>query len=731
MKRILLILMIACASLTHSEVIAENLSRDTSVVVCYSPDSIYRMTLYERDGGIYYTVDYKEHKVVLESRLGISGNIAGKAIESDASADNRALSDWYDGMRLGNYSDGIQSDGNINEVQNPVTVSAVDVAWTPVYGERSIIIDHHNAYIINILKADNPRKKLQIEVRAYKEGIAFRYIFTGNEYLHITREFTQYSLPEGSKAWFTPRAQAKYELLPLKDWKDEAERPLVCEIPTGIAHSNDVEGKLYILLTEAAMTNYARTKFVLDPTKANTITGTMYGAVDDIAPYSTPWRVIMAAEDPCELIEHNDLLLNLNPPCEIKDPSWIKPGKVMREVTLSTEGGKALVDFAVKRNLQYIHFDAGWYGPEGSKQSDATTVTLDPARNKNINALDLQEVIKYADSKGICVMLYVNQRALYQQLDEILPLYRKWGIKGVKFGFVQVGSQYWTTWMHEAVKKCAEYGLMVDIHDEYRPTGFSRTYPNLMTQEGIYGNEEFPDATNNVTLPFTRFTQGAADYTICYYRRRWDATTKPDTTLGFVNAKLLRTTPSHQLAMAVVYYSPLQFMYWYDKPSDSQDEPELEFFDRVPTVWDETRVIHGAIGQYITVARRSGDEWFIGTMTGNDARNLNIPLSFLPEGQEFTAHIYSDAEASSDTGGKALSRTQVLVRTLTVTSKTVLATPLLPSGGQAIRIEPSVRTDNITSSNTLATPIAEGKFNRFWRPAMFERRLLHLFAVTG
>jgi alpha-glucosidase len=354
----------------------------------------------------------------------------------------------------------------------------------------------------------------------------------------------------------------------------------------------------------------------------------------------------------------------------------------MREVTLSTEGGKALVDFAVKRRLQYIHFDAGWYGPEGSKSSDATKVSLDPARNRNPDALNLPEVIAYAKEHGIGVMLYVNQRALYQQLDEILPLYKSWGIIGVKFGFVMVGSQFWSSWMHEAVKKCAKYGLMVDIHDEYRPTGFSRTYPNLMTQEGIYGNEEFPDATHNVTLPFTRFTQGAADYTICYYRQKWDKPTQPDTGFGLTNVKLLKTTSAHQLAIAVVYYSPLQFMYWYDRPSESQDEPELEFFDRVPTVWDDTTVVHGEIGKYITMARRSGDDWFVGTMTNNDARKLTIPLSFLPNGKTFIAHIYYDDP-------KVKTRTKVGVKTMKVTNKSVINADLPASGGQAVWIEKS------------------------------------------
>jgi alpha-glucosidase len=601
-----------------------------------SPDGKYRMKVYDRDDKAWFSVDYEGKPVILESLLGINGN-----------------GEWQDNLR----------------VDSSVATSK-DTLWKPIYGERAIVRDHYNQYEITLTNLDNPRRHLQLIVRAYNEGVAFRYFFPGNEYLHITREYTQYTLPEGVKAWHTERAQSVYKLLPLHDWPGESERPLLLELPQGP----------YVLLTEAEVVNYVRTKFVPDAGKPNTITGAMYGDVDDIAPYQTPWRVIMAAGKPGQLIENNDLLLNLNPPCEIENTWWIRPGKVMREVTLTTEGGKALVDFAIKRNLQYIHFDAGWYGSEYSKTSDATTVSIDPERGKDPDALNLKEVIEYARKRNIGVLLYVNQRALYQQLDEILPLYASWGVAGVKFGFVQVGSQYWTTWMHEAVKKCAQYGLMVDIHDEYRPTGFSRTYPNLMTQEGVYGNEEFPDATNNVTLPFTRFTQGAADYTICYYRRKWDNDTQPDTAHGLVNARLLKTTPAHQLATAVVYYSPLQYMYWYDKPSESQDEPELEFFDHVPTVWDDTKVLHGEPGRYITVARRSGNDWFVGTMTNNDSRKLNIPLDFLTEGKKYTAHLYNDDP-------KSKTRTKVGIKTLTVTDKSVLEAVMLPSGGQAIWIE--------------------------------------------
>lgn len=623
------ILILSGILLTHSfALLAESKS-----VNILSPDGLIKGEFFIFNGLPMWSMSYKSEKIILPSNLGITG--------------------YQDNLEIKSF-----------------TESSSDTIWYPVYGERSVVRDHYNESEITFSRNLDPGKQLKLIIRAYNEGIAFRYYFPGNEYLHITNEYTEYTLPEDTKAYFTPRAQAVYQLLPLKGWPGECERPLVLE-------RKDAP---YVLLTEAEVVNYVRTKFVLSLDKVNTIIGKMYGEVDDIAPYKTPWRVVMVAEKPGDLIENNDLLLNLNPPSEIENPWWITPGKVMREITLSTEGAKNVVDFAVKHNIQYIHFDAGWYGPEGLKQSDATTVSLDPARNPDPDALNLMDAIAYAKKHSKKVILYVNQRALFQQLDEILPLYKSWGVDGIKFGFVQVGSYFWTHWLHEAVKKCAEHGLVVDIHDEYRPTGFSRTYPNLLTQEGIYGNEEFPDATNNTTLPFTRFTQGAADYTICYYRQKFDSQTKTDTNHGLVNARFLKTTSAHQLALSVVYYSPLQFMYWYDKPSDIRDEPELEFFDAVPTVWDDTKVLHGEIGEYITIARRSGDKWFVGTITNNDKRKLTIPLEFLDKEKKYVAHIYYDDP-------KAPGRTKVGIKRINVTALTKLSTDLFPSGGQAILIK--------------------------------------------
>lgn len=543
-----------------------------------------------------------------------------------------------------------------------------DQTWRPIYGERALVRDNYRSLKLYLTRSGLP---MNVEVRAYNAGIAFRYQFpergaAGGNDLTIDSDLTQYSFPDGTMAWHTRFAQDVYELLPLSGWKDEAERPLVLRLPDGV----------HAALGEAQVVDYVRTKYILQSEKKNTIACKMYQAVDLTTPFYTPWHVVMIAEKSRDLLANNDIFLNLNPPCALEDTSWIAPGKVMREVTLSTEGGKALVDFAVKHNIQYIHLDAGWYGYEYAMASDATTVTVDPRRNPR-GDLNLPEVIQYAKEKNVGVLLYVNQRALHNQLDELLPLYKKWGVKGIKFGFVRVGSFYWTKWMHDAIKKCAQYQLMADVHDEYRPTGFSRTYPNFMTQEGILGNEAMPSATHNTHLPFTRFLCGPADYTICYYTNK----ISPEQKKANPKARGLQTTSAHQLALSVIYYSPFQFVYWYDKPASANDEPELEWFDNISTVWDDTAVIDGEIGEFAVIGRKKSDSWFVGAITNDSERDIEIPLSFLDSGKTYMAKTYFDDSTVQ-------TRTQVGIKTQAVTRDSVLKVHLRPTGGEAIWITP-------------------------------------------
>lgn len=602
-----------------------------------SPDGRYQFAFSQRDGRFFYSLMYDGKVVVKESELGVE--IDNKLFESALGVPNEDISHWCENLRY------VGMDR-----------TEVDTLWTPPYGEWSSIRDNYRQMVLRFMKGSEEGYRdgyskgkcyfFNIEVRAYDEGVAFRYTFpeaSNGLFIHLTSELTEFAFEPGAKALCAQYAQDKYEWKPLAgtDW-GETERPLTLKLANGLCVS----------LLEARLVDYARAKFVLD--REGVLRAKVYGAVDFMTPFSTSWRTIMVGNRMTDLINHDYIVLNLNEACRLDDTSWIKPGKVFRS-NLDKKSLMESVDFAAAHGMQYVHLDARWYGPEMKMGSSALQV--DGSKDFTI-----PEIVSYAKEKGIGVFVYVNQRALYQQLDSILPLYEKWGVKGIKFGFVQVGNQMWTTWLHDAVRKCAEHHLMVDIHDEYRPTGYSRTYPNLMTAEGIRGNEEMPTATHNVTLPFTRFLCGPADYTLCYYTNR------------------KQTTYAHQLAMAAVYYSPLTWMFWYDKPSLYRGEPEIEFWEKIPTVWDETIALQGDPGEYVVTARRSGSSWFVGAMTGDEERTLSLPLSFLQKGKKYVVHLYED-------DAKLNTRTKVKMTQKKVTSKSVLSLPLQKAGGAAIWIE--------------------------------------------
>lgn len=622
------------ALLLHAALHAQTIVPGSEATLA-SPDQRLQLRVYQKsqpDGRrqLFYQLSYRGKEVIRESLLDLQ--LDNHLTESAMALPVDRRRDWFENLAVTKISTGSH-----------------DSRWKPGNGERSEIRDRYNTLTVDMVKDDNPIYPMSMEVRAYDEGVALRYFFPENvkgTYYRITGENTEFALPAGTKAWFHGWAQAPYKLLPLKDWPDQSERPLTLQLPNG----------LHVSLLEARMVDYSRTKFRLSATKADTIVTAMHDPADLVSPFATPWRGIMVAETPGKLVENNHFILNLNPPSKIRDESWIKPGKIMRVMTQTTKDAKENIDFAAKHRLQYILFDWKWYGPSFTFDSDATKVAIPD--------FDLPEIIRYGKERGIGVWLYVNQQALMKQGDTLFRTYRDWGVKGVKFGFVQVGSHRWTTWLEELIEKAAEAQIMVNVHDDWRPTGEQRTWPNLVTAEGVRGNEEMPDATHNTVLPFTRYLAGTADYTICYYDPR------------------IKTTHAHQLALAAIYFSPLQTLYWYDKPAMSRDEPELEFWDRIPTTWDDTRVLQGAPGEYVSIARRSGDQWFVGTITGNDARKLKVSLSFLPKGKQYVARVYGDDPAVP-------TATKVGIRTLTVDAGTVLDAALLPSGGQAIWLRPA------------------------------------------
>lgn len=616
---------------------------NATTYVLHSPDGRYQFRFLQQDNHLWYDVSFEEKEVIGKSELGI--DIDNRLFESALGIQNEDIAFWGENLQV--YG---------------CDTTTADTTWHPVYGENNRIRDHYNQLTIHLGKGQRANAmtagydkrfsyEMDVEIRAYDEGVAFRYHFPEQNnglFLNITGERTAFVLPQGTQAFYEEWAQGPYHKISLAEWPKgrESERPLLLRLPDG----------RYAALLEARMTDYARGKFAFGDDGALHVK--MYDGAEIMSPYSTPWRVIMVGDKAVDLINHKDLVLNLNDPCLLTDTRYIKPGKVFRCCRLDWQSILKGIHFAENQHMQYIELDAGWYGPEQMVSSSALRVSA--KRDFTIPA-----VVDSARSHGLGVLLYVNQRALYHQLDSILPIYRKWGVAGIKFGFVQVGNQMWTTWLHNAVRRCADYGLLADIHDEYRPTGFSRTYPNLMTQEGVMGNETMPDARHDVTLPFTRYLCGPADFTPCYYNRR---TTH---------------TYGHQLAMAAVYYSPLQFLHWYGDPKVYDGGEELQFWRDIPTVFDESKAVDGEPGEWIVQARRSGNEWYVGCMTNEKARDIVVRTSsFLTPGKCYVVECYEDDPTLT-------TKTKVACRQMTVKGGRDLRLHLQSAGGACLHFKPA------------------------------------------
>lgn len=608
-----------------------------------SPDGKNKISLFQKSKEssqkeFAYSVTRDGKTIIPKSRMGLELNNEAWENALAYSSKVEKVKSWNDNLRL-----------------DSVILQEKDTTWHPLYGERSTIRDNYQGAILYFSKPDRSSYRMTIEVRAYDEGVAFRFGFPMHPdavFHKITDDLTQYRLPEGSRLWCAQWAQAPYERLSLSELEEGRgyERPLTVELPNG----------KWLSITDAQVDNWCLTLLGRKKNAPEVLGSIMYSPVDLVTPFASPWKVILIGDSPGELLENNTLIENLNPPCQIADANqWIKPGKIMRETTLTTKNALACIDFCAAHGMQYILFDWKWYGPSFDYRSDATKV---------VAPIDMPRVVQYGKEKGIGVWLYINHHALERQARELFPVLHEWGIAGVKFGFVEFKSHRWATWMHEMVRLAAENHLMVNIHDEFRPSGYSRTWPNLLTQEGIRGNEEFPDATHNTVLPFTRMLSGAADYTICYYDPRLQSRS--------------HVTHAHQLAASLVFYSPLLTLFWYDSPSAYKGEPEISWFENLPTTFDESKVLSGIPGEYITMARRHGQEWFVATLGNKEGRTVEIPLSFLEKGKKYQAYVYTHCGESVPTS------TQVKCSNQKVKGGETLRFTLAPSDGVALRLVP-------------------------------------------
>jgi alpha-glucosidase len=609
-------------------------------------------------GPVVYQVSYRGRQVLMPSRLGLE-------LQNQAPLGER--------MRIVSSKTG-----------------GADETYRMPHGKSNPVRNHYQSVAVELEESAGPARKLTVELRAYDDGVAFRYIVPRQgaiRELRLVREKTEFKIFREGTAYslildgFRTSYEDNYVALPLSGIKKSAliALPFLAEVP-GIA---------WMAITEAFLENYPGMYLSRSSANALTLEAQLALRIDEPGlvairetPCASPWRVVMLGKTPGRLVESN-LVINLNPPSALQDDSWIKPGKtawnwwsgsVVKGVDfqpgMNTATMKYYIDFAAEAKLEYMLIDAGWSVAQSRNETDIT---------RTIPAIDMPEIIRYAASMNVKVWLWAHWTAIDRQMDEAFPLYEKWGIAGVKIDFMDRDDQWMVEFYRRVARKAAEHHLMIDFHGAFKPTGMRRTYPNVMTHEGVMGLEYLkwsarvtPD--HNVTLPFTRMLAGPMDYTPGGFNNVTAAEFEPRNrepmTLG---------TRAHQLALYVVFESALQMV--SDHPGAYRGEKELDFISRVPAGWDETRVLAGQPMDYIVVARRKGAQWYVGCLTGSRERTIELPLDFLPAG-EFRAEIYSDAPDAAQFPKKTDKEERSVGR------DTRLTVRMAPGGGQAIRIFP-------------------------------------------
>lgn len=559
----------------------------------------------DESGRFLYKVRYRDKTVVEESALGFI---------------------LKQGEEEKEYRDGFSVIG----IQESIPV---DTSWENPFGDQKTVPERYRETTISLQAEDGLR--VDIICRAYDEGVAFRYSFPQDEdrgEFQIMQELTYFHLDDQATAYVHKvRNQTEVTKIPVAELKAEE---------AGYFRPMTIIGEGYAMtITEANQVDYTRVHFTAEEgSEPGTLRTVFNGYSDNVdlveanrvnevtadvteKSFETSWRTFVLGENEGELVERHYLVQNLNPECALEDTSWITPGMAVRS-GLTTEKAKMAIDFAVARQIEYVHFDAGWYGPEGNMSSDPW---------KCIEGFDLDEISAYADQFGIRLMVYLNYRHLeneYQEgrLDQLFQMYKEtWGIDGIKFGFVPVGSQSSTKMVYEWVKIAAKNQMVVDIHDEMLTTGYDRTYPNLLTYEAIHGDEENPTPKDDLGYLFTRMVAGQADHTWCFSRSDRN------------------TTKAFRIAGSLVYYSPLVFPYWYDDGVlGSIEDPAVGMWDGMPTTWDESHMLESKIEEYATVARRSGEEWYLAGISASD-RELTLTLDMLDKGETYRADIYMNS----------------------------------------------------------------------------------------
>lgn len=529
----------------------------------------------------------------------------------------------------------------------------INESWQPVVrSKHATIVNHYNELQLSLVEKAGHARRMDIYFRLFNDGVAFRYRLYRSEVpgnRQITKELTGFRFSGNPKAWVAEYNPAYTSSQESEFWPRDLSymsQRTVAGLPFLLAVNKDV----YAAITEANINNYpgfymgALAKTDSNITTLTTKLSPLPGEGEDGVKARfedslyTPWRVVMIGNTPGALIE-SEIIQNLNEPCAIPDPSWIKPGMSAwdhwwsGEVKMDNETIKEYIDLAAAQQWPYMLIDWQWYGTFNKPEADITK----PAPQLNMPAL-----LQYARSKNVrCwLWLYSSDVNRNNNFEKAFPLYESWGVAGIKIDFMDRDDQDMVNWYRQIIQKAAAHHLMVDFHGAFKPDGIIRTWPNMVTREGVLG-EEYSKFSNritpehNVTLPFTRMLAGQMDYT-------------PGGFINVTKASFKQTTPAQvmntrcaELAKFVVYESP--YTVYCDHPRNILGQPGADFLKNIPTVWDDIKVLGGYPAEYIVIAKQTGDRWYVGGMTNSTARTFTLNTSFLPDGN-YMMEVWEDAK---------------------------------------------------------------------------------------
>jgi alpha-glucosidase len=588
------------------------------------------------------------------------------------------------------------ADGNFQEKLNsgkPVIRDTTE-EYELVVGKTRKVNTHYREMTVPLKDKASGSLVLFI-VRAFDDGIAFRYQFAERGHapsFTLLEENSQFNLagnPIVNTLFlpsFTTSHEGFYSTLPLASVKEDTlmDMPALFVFP----------GKVYVAITEAALSDYAgmyltKHQGILKG-QLSPLPGQQKIKVKAGLPHKSPWRVMLISDRIGALIESN-ILTSLNEPCKIKDVSWIRPGKTtfpwwngnVVPDTINAPGNnfvtnKYYIDFCARNKLDYhsvVEYGLHeWYTNDGGNFQPGPHADV----TRPVAGIDMKEICDYAHSLGVDVRVWVHFYALYPKLDTAFALFEKWGLSGMMVDFMDRDDQEMVNMQEEILQKAAQHHLHIQFHGAYKPTGMNRTYPNEFTREGTLNYETnkwsetalSPD--HDIYMPFTRLLAGATDYHLGGFRA-----VPPSTYRMQYTRPLMGGTRCHMLAMYVVLESYLGMV--CDYPEAYEGQPGFEFVKEVPTVWDETKVLDASVNEFITIARKKNDVWYVGTISNHEPREITIPLTFLDD-SGYIADMYSDAEDVNKNPN------HLEKRTIPVTGKDIIKVKIAAGGGQVMRI---------------------------------------------